>query len=477
MAHYTLPENIRREEAKKIDKIDREIIRKKIAITKEEPLVDQYGNKKYFLSQKIPLMTPNGQVIGILGISIDITHQKEYEKKLVVAKKQAESANKAKTEFLYNMRHDIRTPFSGILSLAQQMASEEQDCKKQLNLQEMAKSAETLLLYLNEILEFTQIDSGKIPIIYKSFNLNELLENCISTFNPSAKQKNIKLNLISNISYFFICDRFRLQRILINLMSNAIKFTHNGNISLFCNVVKRQGRNAIIELIVEDTGIGIPTEKQAIIFEKFRKIGNSYNSHSSGMGLGLRAVKELIDDLDGDINVESEINKGSRFICHIPMKIPLTETFDFNYQHNISHAITNSIKPKTKNTQLNTLLIEDSKIAQIAAKNILESINANVDICDTGIDAIEQYQLNEYDLILLDLGLPDINGYRVAKEIREIEEKNNRSRIPILVVTAHADEKLVKQYAHCIDSTILKPITREVLLNYLDKQVSNTREK
>ena len=459
-----------------LDKINREVMKSGKSIITEEPAVLSSGEHVIFLSNKVPLHNGKGKIIGMVGISIDITDKKNQEKELIKAKEQAETASKAKTEFLYNMRHDIRTPFSGILGLTQRMADHEVDPGKKEKLIEIAKAADTFLIYLNEILEFTQLESGEAPIIFKPFDLKDLVNTIVDGFKPSIELKPIELTLdYNNSPEWVIGDQFRIQRILINLLSNAVKFTEKGYIKVDVEEVERNNRDIVLKLIISDTGIGIPKEKERVIFDKFTKLGSSYNtSISSGIGLGLQAVKSILNDLDADIIVKSEMNKGSSFICLIPFKLSVVS----NIEHLKSLAEPMSIKPvintsksfqsydvPTQDQQIENkiavLLVEDNKIAQIAAASLLEGNSFSADVVGTGQAALNTLEKHNYDLILLDIGLPDINGYEVAQQIRDIEKEKNSKNIPIIVLSAHVDESLRDKFQHIINDCVEKPLTVE----------------
>ena len=304
-----------------LDPVNQKVITTGESIILEEPATLQDGTKAIFLSNKAPLHNSEGDIIGIVGISFDITDRKKAEHSLIESKKRIEEASQAKTEFLYNMRHDIRTPFSGILSLSEYLAQSETDPKRKEQLNQIAEASDTLLLYLNEILEFTQVSSGKMPVLLKPFNLKELVSTTLNSFRPAINLKSIMLNKEYDAPEWVIGDRFRLQRILINLLSNSVKFTEKGAITVGVTLLsqKSDSRSVLLKLWVEDTGMGIPKEKYDIIFEKFSKLNSSYITNSSGVGLGLQAVKQLIDDLDGDVSVKSHPGKGSFLRVFYPL--------------------------------------------------------------------------------------------------------------------------------------------------------------
>ena len=435
------------------------------------------GSSITVLSSKVPIKNKNHEVVGMVGISIDITDRKKQEQELVNAKEQAENANKAKTEFLYNMRHDIRTPFSGILGLTQYMAEHEDNPDKKEKLNEIAKAADIFLVYLNEILEFTQLESGETPVILKPFDLRELVSSIVDGFKPSVELKPINLTYNYHDSpEWVIGDQFRIQRILINLLSNAVKFTEKGSITVDVKEIERKNRDVILQISVVDTGAGIPKEKERVIFDKFTKLGSSYNTNtSSGIGLGLQAVKSILNDLDADIVVKSEMNKGSSFICLIPFKLSVVS----NIEHlkslaeppmSIKPIINTSksfqsydipIQSQQSGNKIAVLLVEDNKIAQLAASSLLEDNGFSTDVVGTGQAALDTLAKHHYDLILLDIGLPDIDGYTVIQQIRNPEKEKNSKHIPIIVLSAHVDESQRYKFQHIINDCVEKPLTVE----------------
>lgn len=292
-------------------------------LTEESATID--GRDATVLSHKIPLKNSSGEIVGILGMSLDITKQKAMEEELKTAKDEAESANQAKTEFLYNMRHDLRTPFSGILSLAESMKESETDPEKKLHLSYVSESARVLLDYLNDILEFVKLERGQLPILDIKFDLYQLLNGLHDMMLPTAQEKalNFHVTCDATVPEYVIGDRMRTQRILINLVSNALKFTNKGSVTIHICKVSQEKNAVIIKFVIADTGMGIPRDKRDVIFERFNRLTSSYSGTYAGAGLGLRAVKQLLDELNGEIDVDSKTNQGSIFTVLIPYKIPL----------------------------------------------------------------------------------------------------------------------------------------------------------
>lgn len=316
-----------KDQAKEIIANDQEVMKTGIPKIAEEfgKLAD--GSWIVAITHKVPLKNENNENIGILGISINITERKKMEEELKKAKEQAEIANNVKTEFLENMRHDIRTPFSGVLGIASYLEEIEDDPQKKELLGDVMQSSKALLDYCNNILDFSNIESG-LPITNKKFSIKNLIDNLIKMETSAAKNKQLTLTskIALGVPDMIIGDEFRVYRILINLVSNAVKFTSKGLVTVMINIAEKKKRTIILQIIVEDTGIGIPRDKQGFIYEKFSRLHPSSQGRYLGSGLGLRIVKEFIDDLEGEIEVQSELGKGTTFVCTIPFKLPLIRT-------------------------------------------------------------------------------------------------------------------------------------------------------
>lgn len=302
--------------------------RKGVCVEEEVQLPD--GRKLTQLSFKEPLYNEDSSgIVGVLGYTIDITEIKKKEDDLCEAKEKAEAANLIKTEFMRNMEHDIRTPFCGVWGIANYLWERETDLQKKEYLGDITLCAKELLDYCNGILDFSKIESGMFPILEKKFILEELVNKIITIELPAAKQKKLqlKINYDANIPRVLSGDNYRLYRVLINLLSNAIKFTEEGAIEVKVSLVKEINKAVLIRFIIEDTGIGIPIEKQEYIFEKFSRLSPSNKGVYKGIGLGLRVVKQFIHEMEGEIDVISKIGNGTQFICTIPFNRPLTDDF------------------------------------------------------------------------------------------------------------------------------------------------------
>jgi PAS domain S-box-containing protein len=285
------------------------------------------------LSTKAPFYDEKGNVAGLVGNTVDITYLKNIQAELLDAKDKAEAANQLKSAFIRNMEHDIRTPFSGIYSIATILESQENDSDKKKFLSAIVQCAKELLDYCNSILDFAKIETGALPIIAKKFDIKKLVTSVIAAEIPAAQAKNLDLtvNYDENLPAILIGDNYRLQRILLNLASNAVKFTHKGHVNIHIQLAQKiDARNCIIRIRVEDTGIGIPKDEQINIYEKFSRLNPSNQGIYKGVGLGLNIVKQFISEMAGEIDLQSSIDTGTVFLCTLPFGLPLIEEIPLN---------------------------------------------------------------------------------------------------------------------------------------------------
>lgn len=470
-------------------KNDKRIMETGIAETIEEK-TQINGKEGVVLSSKTPLKDRNGKCIGILGISLDISARKKAEQDLILAKEIAEAANQSKTEFLRNMRHDLRTPFSGILGLAEVLAAEESNFDKKESLSCIAESAQALLNHINEILDCIEAESGKFPILEKEFDLHLLLQDVIHLLLPSAKNKQLNFTMEVDLSVprTVVGDAVRTHRILMNLLSNAIKFTQQGDVKLKVWCEYESTYQLKIYFVVEDTGIGIPEDKQDIVFERFNRVTSSYSGVYPGKGLGLRMVRQFLDEINGQVKLNSVVNQGTQFIVVIPYANSLfASDGKTDHQPVKAKVMTESIPtiakvmsfPEVKNTKIDKktimaatqhkiLLVEDNAIAARVAHGILKRLNCSVDIANDGRTALDCIETTSYDLVFMDIGLPDMNGCELTRQIRA-NPLTRIAQIPIIAVTGHNDSETQQ---HCLDAkinTVLsKPLTKsqaEAVLN------------
>jgi two-component system aerobic respiration control sensor histidine kinase ArcB len=430
----------------------------------ESTLID--GEPAVVISLKTPMKDKGGQPSGILGISLDVTEQKKTEKRLIQAKEALEVANEAKQEFLQNMRHDIRTPLSGIVGCAEIIKEITHDQKVKEYAEHLVDSSRALTSLLNEVLELIQVGSQHRPLLKQKFNLKALLERIISLNQARAAQKNLPLicHYDTSIPEFLIGDSLRIERILLELITNALHFTREGKIAVSAKLMRALNREVILEIKVLDTGIGIPREKQSEVFTRFKRLSPAYQgTHPGGAGLGLSIIKQLIDDVDGELYFESMAGKGSTFTCILPLKEALLASpSEHTHTPLFCPKSASSAKAAQRDTPLSILLVEDNAVAAKVATLLLTRLGAKVTLAGTGKGAIEEATQKNYDLILLDIGLPDISGIEVAQKIREFEAEKNKST-PIIALTAHVGKEEEQTYLDAgINEVLSKPLTEAV---------------
>jgi two-component system aerobic respiration control sensor histidine kinase ArcB len=460
--------------------IDKSVIKNEKSLTLEEVYELPDGTKKMYLSSKLPLYDEQNKVSGILGISIDITDRKKVEDELVLAKSAAEAASNAKTEFLENMRHDIRTPLTGIVGFAELLEMEFNEPTIKEYVGNIVASSHALLDLLSEFLEAIRVSSGEIPKLKKKFHLKNSIRQVINLNRAKAAQKKLSLTLQvdESIPQYVIGDKVRLHRVVLELIANALNFTDKGFVKLTVSLAKQNNREVIIKLIVEDSGIGIPKDRQQDIYVQFKRLTPSYQGIYKGVGLGLSVVKQFIDELGGEIYLESEIAKGSRFTCFIPLQESLMDDefgigdeTENNLGTHYETTYTQEIKPpllEAGKKAHHILIVEDNTIAQTVAKSILKQMDCSSDLAENGKKALDLLKTNTYDLILMDIGLPDVDGYEVTRHIR-LQELTKKTHVPIIALTAHAGDENKKR---CIDAgmnaVLTKPLTAKSCADIVD---------
>ena len=409
--------------------------------------------------------------------SQDLTFEKQIQrlqKKIDFLEKEAQrnadAANKAKAEFLSNMRHDIRTPLSGIMGFSELLKTETSEPRIKEYADNLVASSSALLSLLDEILETVRVSTGDVPAQKKKFDLHQLFQHIEALYKARALEKQLKLSLIwdKTLPNFVIGDKIRIHRIILELVANALKFTNKGFVSIRVELAKKQGRNFIMKLIVHDSGIGISQENQQDIYLQFKRLTPSYQGIYKGPGLGLYVVKQFIDDLAGEIYVASELHKGTSFTCLIPLQEPLLNDEQGVDKEQI--AIPTYLEPTaamSQNSKTRVLIVEDNRIAQSVARALLTNLSCQVDIAANSYEALEYYERTVYDLIFMDIGLgEDIDGYEITQKIRSKEDDDHHT--PIVALTAHAlDESRQRGIESGIDAVLTKPLTRAQAINIL----------
>lgn len=397
-------------------------------------------------------------------LSTEIEQRKRIEKELQKAKQAAEAASKTKSEFLANMSHEIRTPMNGILGTLQLLQGSELT-ESQIEYVGIAyNSGEALLSLLNDILDFSKIEAGKLKLEYTPFNLQKLIKELTILQKQKAEEREVQLFIDTDpdIPQIIKGDSVRIRQILANLMTNAIKFTEQGTVTIKSSVLEKTQKSVRLRLEINDTGIGITEEAQRKLFNSFTQADGSTTRKYGGTGLGLAIVRQLVTLMRGRLGVKSEENKGSCFWTEITFEIPSEIEIKNPQETKIQEVI---------NLQGKALVVEDNPVNQIIAKKMLEKVGMTYELVNNGEEAINRLKSpHDFDLVLMDCQMPVMDGYAATKELRDLEKNNDISRLPVIAMTANAMEgDKDKCLAAGMDDYVSKPVNQKALKETLAK--------
>ena len=427
------------------------------------------GEIRWIVDESFPVFNNEGTHIGFTGIARDVTTEKQREKALLESKEAAESANQAKTEFIANMSHDLKSPLHAILGMAEILQLKKHSPEQTEYLEGIIGSGRVVLKLVNDILNFATIQEGKTDPINIAFNLKTLVEEAVSTITLQAAQKRVSLSLSysNELDNQFIGDPQSINRILINLLSNAIKYTDEGQINISVQAAELNNDNILLRITVEDTGIGISQEHLPYIFDRFYRTDHSYNSPYKGTGLGLSIARELIKQMNGNIQVTSELGVGSSFNCFISLKLIRLNTKVSETPTPTPNKNQNLVLPKA----YKVLLIEDNLFAQKVSKVFLQQMGCKIDLAISADEALQLLESEEYDVIFMDLGLPGQSGIEITKQLRS-NPGINQNR-PIIGLTAHASAGEEMQCRRAgMNEFIAKPASMQDLYRSIMKVLS-----
>ncbi len=424
--------------------------------------------EEYFFELSFnPIKDEHGGTKGVAVFIQDITDKKRNEEALLKARNEALKAAQAKSDFLSNMSHEIRTPMNAIIGITDLLLDKLALPENREYLQSIKYSADNLLHIINDILDLSKIEAGKVELEHIAFNLPQRMSELKKTFQPRADEKGIDLLITVNtdVPVHLKGDPFRLNQILLNLVGNALKFTTKGSVHVMAELKKKTAQHHTILFSVTDTGIGIPAEKIDQIFETFTQAYTDTTRKFGGTGLGLAISKNLVELQQGFMGLKSELGKGSTFFFEIPYTLPNQEEVSIvEVQTTAIQLQDNTYNNNASLKGARILLAEDNSLNQFVAKQLLKKWNAEVSVAETGKEALKSLQELEFDVVLMDLQMPEMNGFEATAEIRGGKHKNINTAIPIIALTADAfDETRKKVLDAGMNDFITKPFKQDDL--------------
>jgi len=419
----------------------------------------------------------------------EVAERRAREDDLREARHAAEAASNAKTVFLANMSHEIRTPMNGVVGFTNLLLDTPLDAEQREHVQIIRQSGETLLNIINDILDFSKVEAGKLSVENRPFDLRAVAQQVVSLLSPQAVQKGLYIDIRVGDGFpeQFVADGGRVRQVLLNLVGNAIKFTLHGRVLIELDLVQASpGGKDVVRCMVSDTGIGIAHDKQSLLFQEFSQADASTTKLFGGTGLGLAISRRLIELMGGLLDFSSEPGVGSRFWFTLPV-LPVTESMiDTIVLEDLASpnaapgdAVVATLLetpargPQAPPSPPHVLVAEDNVVNQRLVKRMLENLGYTVDMANDGAQAVTLAVAGQYDLIIMDCSMPEMDGYQATGEIRRIEQEGGLPHIPIVALTANAlREDREKCLAVGMDGYLSKPVTQEQLRTVLAEFLS-----
>ncbi|MBE1286150.1 MAG: aerobic respiration two-component sensor histidine kinase ArcB [Alteromonadaceae bacterium] len=435
--------------ARQVVTSDNEVLEKNVSLTEELWLRFHDGRRRYFEMRKVPFFDHDGNRLGLLAFGRDMTERMKAEKA-------AEQASKDKTKFIATISHELRTPLNGIVGLSRMLRDTKLNDEQFGWVSTIYASAITLGNIFNDIIDLDKLERDKIELSYKTLSLATFTEELGSVIKLLAADKNLGFRTIIHepLPKYVMVDGTRLRQILWNILFNAVKFTAKGHVSLAVEATNIDNTRANVRFIIEDTGVGIPQADIDKIFAMYYQVDHPDHQSATGTGIGLAICKEMVERMDGHIKVTSEVGKGTRFIVEIPLEISHQER----------------VREELEVSGLNILLVEDIELNVMVAKALLEKLGMHVDVAMTGGEAIDKIRSTRYDLILLDIQLPDMTGFDVADTV--IHE-DLVMQTPIVALTANVIKKREEYLQNGMDDVIAKPIKKSRVIQVFNELFAN----
>lgn len=432
----TLHDVFEEELARQIVASDHEVLETNASMTEELWLRFADGKRRYFEMKRVPFFDNEGTRLGLLAFGRDMTERKQAENA-------AAKASTDKTRFIATISHELRTPLNGIVGLSRMLRDTDLS-EEQFNwVSTIYASAITLGNIFNDIIDLDKLDRDKLELSLKTVSLRDFTQELSSIIRLLAADKSLELvtDIQEPLPQLVEVDGTRLRQILWNILFNAVKFTQKGNVKLSVSATPAKDDMTVVTYVVEDTGVGIPDSEIEKIFAMYYQVDHPDHQSATGTGIGLAICKQMVDLMNGDIRVTSEVGKGTRFEIELPLQIS-------NRPMQVSKLLV---------TDLNILLVEDIELNVMVAKALLEKLGQTVDVAMTGQEAIDKARENHYDLILLDIQLPDMTGFDVANTLRD---EDLVMGTPMVALTANVIKKREEYLQNGMDDVIAKPIKK-----------------
>ncbi|GGF46595.1 hypothetical protein GCM10011611_61260 [Aliidongia dinghuensis] len=439
-----------------IEEIDEQVLTTGLPRTSEIYEENPGQPPRWFLVTKFPVRDPDGTIIGLGTVNIDISERHHAAEALRAAKEAAEEANRAKSDFLASMSHEIRTPMNGIIGFADLLLAGGLEGEQQRRATLIKDSAKSLLAILNDILDLSKIEAGRLELETIAVSLPGVVDGAASIVRTEATANGLDLHteIEGDLPDWIMGDPTRLRQILLNLLSNAVKFTPSGGITVSVMLDDTAPRTGL-RFAVTDTGIGIPADRQHVLFQNFSQIDRSVTRRFGGTGLGLAICKRLVEAMGGSIGVESEEGRGSTFWFTIPLVVADAPAF-------ISQT------PAPAGSHARVLVVDDLLMNQLVVEGLLTMAGHDAVTVDNGAAAVEAVQAQPFDLVLMDMEMPIMDGITATKAIRRLPAP--LSSIPVVALTANA---MPVEVARCraagMNDHLTKPVDQEALLAAVDR--------
>lgn len=461
-----------KEQIARLRATDQKIISERKMIRIEEWATYPDGKRVLLDTLKTPLYDRDGNLIGLLGVCRDITDKLKSERALRAAKEKAETATAAKSDFLARMSHEIRTPMNAVIGLSHIILRTELTSQQKDYVEKIISSGESLLNLINDILDFSKIEAGKLILEETAFDLHELIHRAVNLNAMGAHSKGLELItcIDPNIPATLLGDPLRLQQVIVNLISNGIKFTDEGFVCLRVGIDETLTTHLMLKFTIKDTGMGMTIDQQQDLFESFQQVDDSITRKYGGTGLGLSIAKQLTELMEGSIGVTSAPNKGSEFYFTSKMKL--------------ANMLPLPCEPPVRDdlSHLRVLIVDDVECSQTALIKLLKHFNVDVEVATTGFDAIEKVRQSaldkkSYDILFIDWRMPNMDGIETSKYIHEVSVQP----IPHIIMACAYDKDAAKFKAannHInVHHFLEKPINHQALYRVLKDTFSAPKQK